>query len=267
MRAAIGLRKKRIIITRAEEQSSAFANALREAGAEVVSLPAIAIIEPEKGQRANDAARAVADGRYGWIVFTSQNGVRYFSRALERLGLDASAFGSTKIATVGPATSRSVDALGLTSHLSPKEFVAEALARDLLRAMRSQKSSRPTRVLLPRAKVARDVIPRELAALGVEVDVVTVYETVDPPAKVVERGRAQINAETIDAVAFTSGSTVERFVRLYGRDVFDRGAKVATIGPITSAAARALDLPVDIEATAYTTTGLVEALVRAFAKS
>ncbi len=252
-----------VAITRAEDQASAFAERLRDAGATVLALPAISMIEPQVN--ADYAARALAAGEYAWVVFTSQNGVRYFARALARCGLDARAFGSARVATIGPETTRALQALGLRADLCPREFVAESLVTELLGAMNEGGTARGTAVLLPRATVARDVLPRELQAHGARVDVVPVYETVDPPASVLDPARARLAHTHVDAVAFTSSSTVERFLKLYGRDVFSRGAVVATIGPITSATAQAAGLSVAVEAPVYTTAGLIDALCELFA--
>ena len=165
-----------------------------------------------------------------------------------------------KIAAIGPATKKAIESHGLKVNVVPTEYVAESVVKSLRRKVAGK------RVLLARAKVARDVIPRELRKLGAEVDVVEAYETVIPRSS-----RARLRAVLKDpkrcphVITFTSSSTARNFVQLLGKNVW-RGRPIAprfaSIGPVTSATLRELGLPVDIEAEEYTIPGLIAAIIK-----
>jgi uroporphyrinogen-III synthase len=171
-----------------------------------------------------------------------------------------------KIAAIGPATRKAIETQGLTVHVTPKEYVAESVVRALHKQVNGKQ------VLLVRAKVARDVIPRELRKAGANVDVIEAYETVAPQASQ-KRLRAVLDSRTHrpHAITFTSSSTVRNFVSLVGlrgaraalrKTARHHGIHSASIGPVTSATLRELGLPVDIEAREYTMPGLVTAIAR-----
>jgi len=174
-----------------------------------------------------------------------------------------------RVAAIGPATRKAIEKAGLRVEVVPQEYVAESIVESLRTQVRGQ------RVLLTRAKVARDVIPRELRKLGARVDVVEAYET-----RVPRTSRAPLRALLKDpqrrphVVTFTSSSTVRNFVSLLGKDAWRgrsrRGAssvleriRMASIGPVTSRTLLDLGLPVDIEAKQYTIPGLIRAIVAA----
>ena len=177
---------------------------------------------------------------------------------------------SLKIAAIGPATRKAIEQHGLRVAVTPKEYVAEAVVTSLQRKAKGQ------RVLLVRAKIARDVIPRELRKAGAEVDVVEAYETVAPKSSAeVLRKLLADRIRRPHAITFTSSSTVRNFVGLLGlagarralkKHARHQGMRSASIGPVTSATLREFGLPVDIEATEYTIPGLVAAIVEASKK-
>ncbi|MBV8083265.1 MAG: uroporphyrinogen-III C-methyltransferase [Chloroflexi bacterium] len=242
-----------VLVTRGAGQALGFAESLREAGAIVHQVPVIQISEPESWAAA-DAAIERLDG-YDWLVFTSANGVRMFCQRVWELGRDARVFGQAKLCAIGPETARALGELRLKADLVPDEYVAEAVADALV-------ARKPKRVLIPRAKVARDVLPRKLREAGAEVDVVEVYTT-GTPAGAAEKLAAAM--PKVRMVTFTSSSTVRNFVELAGPP--PDGVQVACIGPITAATARQLGLQVDIIADEYTTAGLQRALVEHVARS
>jgi uroporphyrinogen III methyltransferase/synthase len=245
---------RRIVVTRARAQASDLAAGLEALGAEVVQFPTIRITparDPEPLRRA--AARA---GSFDWIVFTSVNGVERFWYALAEQGCDARSLCGVRVCAIGPATAAELARRGIAADVVPGEFVAEAAVQ----ALAAADDLRGRRILLPRAEVARAVLPEQLRERGAEVVEVDAYTTVQDGAGA-ERVRAMLDRGEIDAVTFTASSTVKSFVDLVGADV--RGAKVASIGPITSATARELGIAVDVEAGEYTVPGLVAAL-RAF---
>jgi uroporphyrinogen III methyltransferase/synthase len=195
---------------------------------------------------------------YGWIVFTSVNGVNYFFQRLFEKGLDARSLGHMKTAVIGPATADRLRSWGLTSDIIPSSYRAESVVEAF-----SATPVNGVKVLLPRAMEARSVLPVELTRMGAAVDEVTVYET-----RQAETGAAdlidRLKAGAIDMVTFTSSSTVKNFCRLLPADRVKQlmaPVTVASIGPITSQTARELGLEVTIEAETYTIPGLVQAIL------
>ena len=233
---------QRVVVTRAAGQAEEFNQALREAGATVVEYPVIAILPPETWAPVDAAIAQLA--AYDWVVFTSANAAREF---WHRAG-DAPT--SARICAVGPATAQAVTSAGRRVDLVPEDFIGEGALAALLNAgMAGQ------RVLLPRAAVAREVLPEGLRAAGAQVDVAEVYRNglpanaapfpADPPP---------------DWITFTSASTVKNLLVLAGPHVL-QGVRLASIGPQTSAALRLHGLPVTVEAQPSTTAGLLDAMI------
>ena len=236
-----------VLVTRPREQAAGFAAALRQAGALVEEAPVIELCEPASWAAADAAIGRLSE--FDWLVFTSVNGVRRFGGRVRALGRDARAFGGARLCTIGPETAGALADFGLSADLVPDEYVAEAVAEALA-------PHKPRRVLIPRAKVARDVLPDRLRERGAEVEVVEVYRT-GVPVGAAERLRQAL--DKVQVVTFTSSSTVAGFLQLAG-GVPD-GMKVACIGPITAQTAREAGLSVDIIARDYTAEGLLQALV------
>ncbi len=236
---------RRVVVTRAREQASELRLRLEQLGAEVIELPSIALESLDFDLPALD--------RYEWIVFTSANGVdAFFDRGLASVGLDARALAPARVAAIGPGTERALARRGIRADLVPDRFVAESL----LAALPDPESS-GARVLLARAETARDVLPDGLAARGYAVDVLAVYRAVPvapDPADV-----ARVRAGEVDAITFTSSSTVSNFADAVGP--FEGTPPVISIGPVTSETARKRGLAVDAEADPHTIDGLVEALL------
>jgi uroporphyrinogen III methyltransferase/synthase len=257
---------KRILVTRAKEQAGGTAALLRDCGAEPVVVPTIELHPPSDAAplaRALDALRA---GAYRWVAFTSANGVEHTWEALAAAGGDARAFGPARIGAIGPATARALERRGLRPDVVATEFRGELLAEAMLSAIRSEGQSAP-RVLIARAAKARDVLPDALREAGCEVDVVAAYETRPPSPPAVEDLLRELEGGRLNAVTFTSSSTVENLCDLLGArasELLGR-VRVASIGPITTATAAARGLRVDVTAGEYTVPGLVEALVASYA--
>jgi uroporphyrinogen III methyltransferase / synthase len=242
---------KRIVVTRAKGQAEALSARLRALGADVVELPTIEI-RPAADSGPLD--RAIAElACYDWLIFTSANGVRFFLDRLDRSATDLRALGA-KICAIGPATRAAVEALHLKVDLMGKEYVAESLVEAFAAHDLAGK-----RVLLPRAAVARDLVPAELTRRGAQVDVVEAYRTVTPE-DAAER-IASVFAHKPECITFTSSSTVQNFVAIAGAAALE-GVKVVSIGPVTSQTARSLGISVAVEAQPFTMDGLVTALLR-----
>ena len=253
----------RILVSRAKEQAGSLSSALRELGCEVIEIPFIEIRKPTSYQPLDTALRNL--GAYEWLILTSVNGVRALFGRMTRKKLDVSALAHLKIAAIGPATKSAIEKQGLSVTVTPKEYVAESVVTALRARVKGK------RVLLVRAKVARDVIPRELRKSAAAVDVVEAYETVTPRSSgTMLRTILARRTRRPHAITFTSSSTVKNFVDLLGvqkaRSVLRKagpkhGVHTASIGPVTSATLREFGLPVDIEAKQYTMPGLVAAIV------
>lgn len=249
-RAAAPLAGRRVVVTRARAQAGGLSAALAALGAEVVVFPTIRIVPPADPEPLRRAAREA--GSFDWIVFTSTNGVERFWTALEETGRGARALAGVRVCAVGPATAAELARRGAAPDLVPPEAVADSAADALVRAERMT----GRRVLLPRAEIARSVLPDALRAAGAEVVEVAAYRTV-PDGEGAEEVRRMLDAGRVDLVAFSAGSTVRAFAELVGAP---GRAKVASIGPVTSRVAREVGLAVDVEAGEHTIPGLVAAI-------
>lgn len=248
----------RILVGRARHQASALSAGLKKLGAEIIEIPFIEIRKPRSYKPLDAALKSIAE--YDWLILTSVNGVEALASRMKHLRVWPKQFKHLKIAAIGPATREEIESLGLKVDVVPLRYIAESVVESLQGRVEGK------RVLLARAKVARDVIPRELRKMGVRVDVVEAYETVVPRSS-----RTRLRSIMKDpkrrphVVTFTSSSTVRNFVALLGgrgrtphNDL--EGIQFASIGPITSATLRELGLPVHIEATEYTIPGLIRAI-------
>ena len=254
---------RRVLVVRAEGQSEDTARLLRRRGADPIQIPAIVLQPPPDPDRVTKAIRDL--GAYDLVAFTSENGVTRFLDRLREEHLDARAFGRAKIAAIGSGTAASLAPYGLVPDIVPKDFVGEALATAILESLggRGKKpNGDPVRVLLPRALVAREVVPDSLRAAGCEVDVVPVYETVPPPRDRRESLRALLESRRIDIVMLTSSSTVTHLADLIGEDANTLLAPVllASIGPVTTETARKRGLTVGVTSGVSTIAGLIAAI-------
>jgi uroporphyrinogen-III synthase len=254
----------RVLVGRARHQASALSSGLRKLGAEVIEIPFIEIRRPRSYTPLDTALKNLVE--YDWLILTSVNGVEAMWERITRLGVTRKQLRHLKVAAVGPATKKAIEKEGLKVHIMPREYVAEAVVASLRRKVKGK------RVLLARAKVARDVIPHELRKLGAQVDVVEAYETVLPQTsrKRLRKVMADVKRRP-HVIAFTSSSTVRNFAALLGgmrgRVVRDHthvldDIRLASIGPVTSSTLRELGLRADVEAKVYTIPGLIQAIVQ-----
>ena len=237
----------RIVVTRATHQSEELAAPLREAGANVLLVPVIAIAAPHDPAPLREAA-AQCD-QFDWIIFTSANAVNAFAAELP----EPKSACQARIATIGPATRDAAERCGLLVSLVPPAYLAESLVDAF-----SAEDFEGKRVLIPSAAVRRDIVPEALRRSGAKVDVVEAYRNIIPS------GAAERTAEVFrppfpDWITFASSSAVENTVKLAGLDPL-RNMKIASIGPVTSATIREHGLPVAAQARAHTVEGLLEAL-------
>jgi len=243
----------RVLITRPREKAAQTAAQLRELGAEPVIFPTIAIRPPRSWKPLDATLERLPS--YDWVIFTSTNGVRFFWQRLRGMGKDARALAGPRLAAIGPVTGRELAKRGLQADLIPDQYVAEALLDHIGPVDGS-------RILLPRADIARPLLTDGLRAAGAEVTEVTAYRTVPAASEDVEHIRRMVTSGEIDILTFTSSSTVRNFVAsLRPLPDLSRGPTVACIGPITAQTAEESGLPVHVSAREHTIEGLLNALV------
>jgi uroporphyrinogen III methyltransferase/synthase len=251
---------KRVVLTRAREQAREFSQLLAAYGAEPVEVPTIQIVPPASWQAIDDAVARLST--YQWLIFTSVNGVRPFMDRLHAAGKDARAVANLRLSAIGPRTAQELGTYGLTPDIVPGEFQAEGAIAALAHV-----GVRGSRILIPRAEVAREILPEQLRELGATVDVIPVYRTIAPTTDVVSLTQQFHNGE-VAAVTFTSSSTVRNFVELLGgvgvvKPLVAR-VVIACIGPITARTAEEHGLTVTVMPAENTVPALAEAIVRHF---
>jgi uroporphyrinogen III methyltransferase/synthase len=200
---------------------------------------------------------------YDWVIFTSANGVNFFWQRLSEKGKDRRLPPSLKVCAIGPATAYQLREKGIEVDYTPKEFVAEAILKGFDKMMLQGK-----RILLARAKEARDVLPKGLRKMGAKVDVVETYRTVKPKGGL-KRLKQLLEKGKIDVITFTSASTVNHFAELLKKEDLQTLLKditIACIGPITARAAKGWRMRVRIEPKEYTIPALTQAIAQYFAR-
>jgi uroporphyrinogen-III synthase len=267
------LRGIRVLVGRARHQAGALSGELQKLGADVIEIPFIEIRKPRSFRPLDSALKNLES--YDWLILTSVNGVETMWQRMEKLHFDNNHLKRLRIAAIGPATRKAIEERGVEVEIVPKKYIAESVVRSLKGKVRGK------RVLLVRARVARDVIPRELRKAGARVDVVEAYETVVPQSSRRRlRGTLENPKRRPHVVTFTSSSTVRNFVELLGtrraaqadrgrgrpRHTALDGIVMASIGPVTSSTLRELGLSVDVQAKEFTVPGLVQAIAHYFAE-
>jgi uroporphyrinogen III methyltransferase/synthase len=251
---------KKIVVTRAREQSSGLVAKLSEMGADVLECPTIKVVPSEDLLPLDSAISSLKS--YDWIIFTSVNGVKYFFEHLFVKGSDSRALGHLRTAAIGPATADMLLKFGLRTDIIPESFRAESVVEAFLKENIAGK-----KILLPRAQEARPILPVELRKMGAVVDEINTYRTIQDRQNV-DILLEDLRKNGIDMVTFTSSSTVKNFKALIPNDMFFsllNGVTVACIGPITADTAKELGFNVDVIAEEYTIPGLCKAIVRHYA--
>jgi uroporphyrinogen III methyltransferase/synthase len=248
---------KRVLVTRARAQASALSRLLAEGGAQPIELAAIEIVEIADPSELDEAVQNLP--AYGWVLFTSVNGVEAFWKRLRALGRDARWFRNVKIGAIGPATEEALASCGISPDLMPQEHTSEALAEAL-----ASSGIDGQRILLPRSDIAPKDLADRLSELGAQPHEVVAYIT-RPPVKSIASAKRMLADGVIDIVTFTSSSTVNNLVSaLEGELDSIKGCTIACIGPVTADAADRAGLSVDIVAEEHTIPGLVSAMEKYF---
>ncbi len=251
---------KKALVTRAREQASALTVELEALGAQCLEAPAIKIVPPESYLELDKAVRELAS--YQWLIFTSVNGVEYFFSRLHEAKLDSRALAGLKVAAIGTQTAECLKNYGVLADVVPLEFRAEGIIEAL-----SGLIEPGMKVLIPRALIARDVLPEKLVEMGAAVNVVPAYRTVagDTDGKALA---AKLDAGDIDIVTFTSSSTVTNLLSLLGEGGAQllAKAKIACIGPITATTCVQHGIKPDVIADEYTIKGLISAIFNLYSE-
>jgi uroporphyrinogen III methyltransferase/synthase len=250
---------KTVVVTRSRQQASHLVDLLAVAGARCLEVPTLEIGPPNDFGPLDAALGRLS--RYGWLIFTSANGVAAFMGRLFGSGKDVRALGPAKLAAIGPATAQALQDYGLKADVVPDSFVAEELAAALAPHL-----SPGTKVLLARAEEAREVLPESLAQMGARVEVAPVYEARRPKSVPPEVQEALRRGE-VDVLTFTSSATVHNFAGLVGKARFKAlaaHAAVAAIGPITAATLKEYGIIPQIQPHAYTIPALAAEIIAYF---
>lgn len=248
---------KKIVITRARGQASKLATLFSELGAECLECPTIKIVPTDNWKPLDNAIENIL--LYDWLIFTSVNGVSFFFERLFAKGKDTRALGNLKIAVIGPATEKRLFDFGIKSDIVPESYRAESIIEAF-----TKEDIKSKKILLPRAKDARAVLPLELTNLGAVVDEIEIY-CAEKEFFNVDALLQQLEKKSIDLVTFTSSSTVKNFRSLIPDEKFDslmQDVTIASIGPITTDTAKQLGFNVHITAKSFTIEGLCEAVQR-----
>jgi uroporphyrinogen III methyltransferase/synthase len=245
---------KTVVVTRKGDQADSMIERLRELGAEPFFFPVIETIAPDSWAPLDDALNNLS--RYDGLIFTSVNGVRFFSQRLKETQKDIRNLKGVRVFTIGPKTAEAVHDLGICVDVVPEDFVAESLIKSI-----GKENIVGKHFLIPRANIAREVLPEKLREMGATVDVAPTYQTVLPKSKsdaLIKR----LQSENIDVLTFTSSSTVKNFITLTGESLLPKIKKIriACIGPVTAKTAEEAGLKVDILPKEYTVASLLDAI-------
>ena len=243
---------KTIVVTRKGDQAESMMNRLRELGAEPFFFPVIETIAPDDWSLLDNALNSLS--KYQGLIFTSVNGVRFFAERLKSIGQDIRELKGLQVFTIGPKTAQAIRDLGIRVDVIPEKFVAESL-------IESMENIKGQRFLLPRATIAREILPIQLRKMGAIVDVAPAYQTVLPDTQVDELHK-RLEAGSIDVITFTSSSTVKNFLTLIDEKLLPaiKNTKIACIGPVTEKTAREAGLNVEIMPEQYNVSSLLDAI-------
>jgi uroporphyrinogen III methyltransferase/synthase len=249
-----------VVVTRAASQASDFVTELETYGAHVIVCPTIEITEPESYERLDEAI----DHLYGydWLIFTSANAIDFFLRRMQTRGINVDQLDEIKVCAIGQASADKLRDAHVHVDVIPAQAQAEGMFAALSEYAGGAEQLRGLNILLPRAAVGRDYLPKALEEAGARVDVVTAYRTVVPEN--LDRGRlSAMLAGSADCIAFTSSSTVRNLARLFDTHDLSRilsGVAIACIGEITAATATEYGLKTDIQPAQSTVKDLTKAI-------
>ena len=245
---------KNIMVTRSRTQSSSIVEKIMDLGGNPIEIPTIKIEKIENNTELENEIKNIND--YTYLVLTSKNGVEIFFDKLEEMNLDARSLANLKICAIGSATAKEIKSRGINPDIVPKKFVAESLFDELKDKLRKE-----DKILIPRAKNARDYLIDKLSEICTVKEVHTYESVIDTSKR--EEILDILDNEQLDYITFASSSTVRNFVEIIGKDNLDKieNSKVISIGPITSATANELNIEIYKEAQNATIDKIVEAII------
>lgn len=254
------LQGRRILVTRAAEQAAEFTEQLRQRGAVVVECPTIQLVPPQQWDEVDAAIHHLSS--FDWLILTSTNGVRFFFARLLELGFAPTALQNAKVCAVGPKTAEALQELGIRPDMVPEQFTGEGVVASFQGI-----DLQGRRILFPKADGARDLIPQQLRGMGAELVDPVVYRNIIPQA-LPETARQALEQHQLDAVVFSSPSTVRNLATLTGGikrlQQLLEGVAVASIGPVTTKACQELGLKVTVEPEHATLDNLISELEQHF---
>lgn len=244
---------RKIMVTRSRHQASTLVDKIQELGGSAVEFPTIEIKPNSNTDELINMYENLKN--YNWLIFTSVNSVEIFFENLKKYNFDIRDIGTARICAIGKVTQEAIEKRLLKVEVTPPDYIAEALIECLKNSIKEG-----DKVLIPRADVAREILPEQLREFGAGVDVVSLYETVIPTHS---RESLAKKLEKVDTITFTSSSTVSNFIEILGKDNLNllENKKIASIGPITTETAIKEGLTVNKTANEHTINGLVEILL------
>lgn len=249
---------KKIFITRQKAQAEDFVRLIEDAGAIPVEFPVIETVPPDSWDALDNSIKKL--GGYDWIIFTSANGVRFFMERLKFNEKDIRELKGIKICAIGSKTASSVESIGIKVDIMPDEYIAEGVIKEMLKI-----GIKGKKILLPRAAVARDILPQEIEKMGAKIDVVDAYKTIKPVERMDEIKKMLRNGK-LDVITFTSSSTVKNFMSYFDDTEKEmiKDVLIASIGPITAKTVEEFGFKSTIVADEYTIERFVEKIIEYF---
>ncbi len=247
-----------MLVTRPREQAPALSTLLTAYGAEPFECPTLEIVPPDSWEELDKAIQELPT--YQWLILTSVNGVRALMERLRATQYDTRRLAGLRIGCIGPGTAKEMAGYGIQADYVPAIFQAEGLVE-----MMKERGVDGQRVLIPRAEVARELLPDQLKVLGADVRVVTAYRAVAPKVRIQEL-KDRLRQRQIHYLTFASSSTVRNFCQLFeSREELNdmiEGSTVACIGPITAQTVQEHGIRVGVVASQNTIAALVESIVQ-----
>lgn len=246
---------KNVMVTRTRLQSSSLVEKIADLGGNPIEVPTIKIEKIENNALLEKEIENIKD--YSYLVLTSKNAVEIFFDKLKEMKLDCRALANIKVCAVGTATAKAIVDKGINPDIVPKKFVSEELFEEIKPNLTSE-----DKILIPRAKNARDYLVDKLSEIC-SVSEVHTYETViDNEMK--EEILELLENESIDYITFASSSSASNFVEIIGKENIDKldNTKIISIGPITTNTIKELKLDLHREAEEATINSVVEALIK-----
>jgi uroporphyrinogen-III synthase len=259
MNSEMPLKNKVIVLTRSPEQISESSLMFNTLGARVILFPTIKITPPKSWKEFDELISKFSNHDY--LVFTSVNTVKMFSRRCKELGIETS-YTSTKVITIGRKTSAACTENNIPVHITPSQFTSKGIIKKL-----SEKAINGKRFFIPKSAIGRNDLQLDLEKIGAVVDTADVYDVVITDKDDVKEKIEELSKQKPDAFIFTSPSTFENFLKIMDLNhpaEYFHGLVVAAIGPTTKLAMEKRNVVADVMPKEHTVDGLATELVEFF---